>query len=98
MNEDGYSWPEAILTLTVVLLIFGTLLPLASTMTLKLQLKKSEMHATEAALQGAILYSAYGLVGGIRHVNGMDYDWTVEGNSICVTYKVVEKVTRRCVN
>ena len=30
MNEGGYSWPEAILTLTIVIVIFGTLLPFAS--------------------------------------------------------------------
>ena len=35
MNEEGYSWPEAILTLTIVIVIFGTLLPFASYSDLK---------------------------------------------------------------
>ena len=64
MNEGGYSWPEAILTLTIVMVIFGTLLPLASTMTSKLQMKKMQMYAAETALQGAIYFKAYGLTGG----------------------------------
>lgn len=52
MNEGGYSWSEAILTLMIVMTVFGTLLPLATTMTLKLQMKKSQMYAAETALQG----------------------------------------------
>ena len=35
MNEGGYSWPEAILTLTIVIVIFGTLLPFAINSDLK---------------------------------------------------------------
>ena len=64
MNEGGYSWPEAILTLTIVMIIFGTLLPLASSMTSKLQMKKAQMYAAETAFQGAIYFKAYGLMEG----------------------------------
>ena len=63
MNEEGYSWPEAILTLTIVIVIFGTLLPFASLVTSKLQMKKAHMYAAETAHRGAIYFSAYGLMG-----------------------------------
>ena len=98
MNEGGYSWLEAILTLTIVLVIFGTLLPLASTMSLKLQMKKSQMYAAETALQGAIYFKAYGLLEGAREVDGVNYDWSIEGQSVCVSYSIVNRTSRKCVH
>jgi len=98
MNEGGYSWPEAILTLTIVMVIFGTLLPLASTMSLKLQMKKSQMYAAETALQGAIYFKAHGLLEGVREVDGVSYDWSIEGQSVCVSYNIVNQVHRKCVH
>ena len=98
MNEGGYSWPEAILTLTIVMVIFGTLLPLASTMSLKLQMKKSQMYAAETALQGAIYFKAYGLQEGVREVDGVNYKWSIEGQSVCVSYSIVNRAGRKCVH
>ena len=86
MDEGGYSWPEAILTLTIVIIIFGTLLPFATKVTSKLQMKKAQMHATETAYQGAIYFNAYGMKEGITSIEGVNYDWTVEGHSVCVSY------------
>ncbi|MEK5038835.1 hypothetical protein [Sporosarcina sp. FSL K6-3457] len=97
MNEGGYSWSEAILTLMIVMTVFGTLLPLATTMTLKLQMKKSQMYAAETALQGAIYFKAYGLLEGGREIDGIDYDWSIEGQAVCVSYRVVDKDIRKCV-
>lgn len=98
MNEGGYSWPEAILTLTIVMVIFGTLLPLASTMSLKLQMKKSQMYAAETALQGAIYFKAYGLLEGVRQIDGVNYDWSIEGQSVCVSYSIADQDGRKCVH
>ena len=44
----------------------------------KLQMKKAHMYAAETAHQGAIYFSAYGLMGGIRQVEGVNYKWTIE--------------------
>ncbi len=98
MNEGGYSWPEAVLTLTIVLVIFGTLLPLASTMSLKLQMKKTQMYAAETALQGAIYFKVHGLLEGGRQVDGVNYDWSIEGQSVCVSYSIVNRASRKCVH
>jgi hypothetical protein len=98
MNEGGYSWPEAVLTLTIVIVIFGTLLPFASIMTSKLEIKKAHMYAAETALQGAIYFKAYGLMEGIRQIDEVDYEWTIDGLSVCVSYEIVEKVFNKCVH
>ena len=98
MSEGGYSWPEAVLTLTIVIVIFGTLLPFSSIVTSKLQVKKAHMYAAETAYQGAIYFRAYGLMEGVRQVDGVDYDWTIDGQSVCVSYEIVEKVFNKCVH
>ena len=97
LNEGGYSWPEAILTLMIVMVIFGTLLPFASGITFKLQMKKMQMYASETALQGAINFQAYGLIEGSRLVDGVAYDWAIEGQSVCVVYRIVDEDIRKCV-
>lgn len=98
MDEKGYSWPEALLTLTILLVVFGTLLPLATHMTSSLHQKKQTMRAAETAYQGMITYSAYGIRQGTRIIEDVTYDWLIEGDSICVSYVLVDKVAKKCVD
>ncbi|MCG7336367.1 hypothetical protein MHZ95_13950 [Sporosarcina sp. ACRSM] len=97
MNEEGYSWPEAILTLSVIMMVFYTLLPLATAMTIRLHLNKLEMYAAETALQGAISFHAYGLIEGSRQFEEVDYQWVIEGQAVCVSYLVNEEKKMKCV-
>ncbi|GKV68092.1 hypothetical protein NCCP2716_05900 [Sporosarcina sp. NCCP-2716] len=87
MNESGYSWPEAILTLAVTMLIFCTLLPVVFTMVGGLEGKKAEMHAKETLYQGALLHTSYGLMSGYRDEEGGRYSWTVQAGRVCVSYE-----------
>jgi hypothetical protein len=98
MNEGGYSWPEAVLTLTISIVIFGTLLPFATSVTSKLQLRKAQMYAAETAFQGAIYFSAYGLKEGVRRINDVDYEWTINGESVCVSYEIIDETFSKCVH
>ena len=98
MNEGGYSWPETILTLTIVIVIFGTLLPFSTFATSKLQLKKAAMYASETAFQGAIYFKAYGLLEGVRRIEEIDYKWSINGQVVCVSYEIIDKVYDKCVN
>ena len=41
--------------------------------------------------QGAIYFKAYGLMEGVRQVDGVDYDWTIDGQSVCVSYEVADE-------
>ena len=98
MDEKGYSWPETMLTLTIVIIIFGTLLPLATKLTTVLYNKEQSMRATETAYQGSILYNTYGINEGTRSVEGSSYNWLIEREAICVTYLVDDKAAIKCVN
>ncbi|MFS0575200.1 hypothetical protein AB1K83_06185 [Sporosarcina sp. 179-K 3D1 HS] len=96
MNDKGYSWPEAILTLTIAFVIFGTLLPFGAHMSFKLYEKKKTMHAMEVALKGAILYQAYGGMAGTIHIEDVSYDWKVSEEVVCVSYDHAGKVEMKC--
>ena len=98
MGEKGYSWPEAMLTLTILIVIFGTLLPLATNITSLLHNKHHSMRAAETAYQGAITYSAYSIAEGTRSIDGVHYKWIVEENKICVSYIVSDEVNSKCVD
>lgn len=96
MDESGYSWPEAILTLAVMMLIFGTLLPITFRMMAGLESKKQEMYAKETMYQGALLHQSYGLHSGYREEDGVLFSWTVDGVSVCVTYMQEQEVRKVC--
>lgn len=78
------------------MVIFGTLLPFATKMTSKLNDKKLAMHAAETAFHGTIAHYAYGELNGIRQVEGMDYEWRVESDSICVSYSISSRGVTKC--
>ena len=94
-NEKGYSWPESILSLVIVTVIFGTLLPLYSHMSERLEMKRLGMHAAESAYHGAILYNSYGMMAGANRIDGTIFNWSVENEGICVTYQFIEQEFRK---
>ena len=98
MDEKGYSWPEAVLTLTIIVVIFSTLLPLATKMTTTLHNKKIAMHAAETAYKGTIAYHAYGVREGEQSIEGIQFNWIVHGHSICVSYSPSTEVVTTCVD
>ncbi len=97
-NEKGYSWPESILSLVVVAVIFGTLLPLYSHMSEHLEMKRLSMHAAESAYHAAILYNSYGMMVGAKRIDGIIFDWSVEDKGVCVAYKLIEQEFLKCIS
>lgn len=97
MNQKGYSWMEAILTITVLSIIFSTLLPIATQISFNLHKKKLSMHAAETLYQGAILYSFYGQHNGQRTVEGTAFHWSIKDAGICVNYTSREKEFVKCI-
>jgi hypothetical protein len=97
-NQKGYSWPESILTLVIVTVIFGTLLPLYSHVSERLEMKKLSMHASESAYHGSILYNSYGMIAGEKRIDGTIFNWSVENEGICVAYKFMEQEFLTCIS
>ncbi len=98
MNEKGAFWLEAMLTLAVIVVVFGTLLPLASKVTSKLYERKLSMHAAETAYHGTVLYRSYQLTEGRRQVDGKHFDWVIEEQSVCVFYEQGGEGLTKCIN
>ncbi len=98
MNEKGYSWPEAMLTLTIIMVVFGTLIPFSSSLTTKLEEKKLAMIAAETAFQGAILHKNKGELNGRRQVGRTFYEWTYTEHTICVTYARHNNEVEKCIS
>ncbi|MDW0108937.1 hypothetical protein [Sporosarcina aquimarina] len=96
MNESGYSWPETILTLTIMMVVFSTLLPLSFQMLAGLENKKQDMRAKETMYQAAILYTNYGITNGLRKEDAMEYSWFVDGERVCVKYLINNNKSEVC--
>ena len=87
-NEKGYSWPESILSLVIVTVIFGTLLPFYSHLSARLEMKRLSMHARSPPITALILYNSYGMMVGAKRIDGTIFNWSVEDEGICVTYQI----------
>ena len=65
-------------------------------MTSTLNNKKMAMHASETAFHGTIAYHASGKTSGTRQVDGIDYEWIVNLDTICIVYEGGNEVTTKC--
>lgn len=97
MNEKGQSWPEAMLSLFIVMVIFGSLLPLSTNLTIALDSKKQSAIAAETGYQAAVHYRTSGQLTGSREHDGRTYQWVVSAASVCVTYESAREEESRCI-
>lgn len=74
------------LSLLIIFLIFGTVLPVLHGMQANLQLKKERSAAFETMYEGAKEVKAVQHTNGVRIVNGVRYEWELS-DRICVVYR-----------
>ncbi|PIC65313.1 hypothetical protein CSV79_01440 [Sporosarcina sp. P13] len=98
MNEKGQSWPEAMLSLAIIMVIFSSLLPMAMKLTTSVVAKKHAMIAAQTSYQAAIYYRASGQTTGVRTHEDLDYHWTVNEEEICVLYENLRGASNHCVS
>ncbi|WP_143565380.1 hypothetical protein [Sporosarcina sp. P34] len=98
MNEKGQSWPEAMLSLVIIMVIFSSLLPLATSITSSVTAKKQTMIAAQTIYQAAILYKSLGQTTGYRSHEELHYNWTVSNGQICVSYEIQQIENQKCVS
>ena len=73
------------LSLLLVFVLFGTLLPVLHGMHEKLQLKKERVTAFETMHEGALTMQSEHIKQGMRTINGTTYHWKMAG-LLCVSY------------
>jgi type II secretory pathway pseudopilin PulG len=84
-NEGGFSFIETILTVSILMLIFGSLLPISYHMMSKLIEKKQEMHVAIVSNQAAI-ERKNGMITGSRVFDNVIYDWQWQSRTLCIQY------------
>lgn len=94
-NEKGYSFVEMILTISILFLLFGTLLPLVNHMKFNLAEKKVELHVAIAKNQAATKIKN-GEISGEIILESMSYSWQWEDPALCVSYNFFGELEESC--
>lgn len=74
------------LTIAVLFMVSGGLIPFFIDMRIQLEDKKRSMHAAETAYQAAFEYNQYFTTSGEVEKDGVTYSWVREEGRLCVTY------------
>lgn len=85
LNEKGASWAETMVSLFMVFIIFGSLLPAMLSVQQSLHAKKERVSAYETLHEAARQIASTGAVAGQRTVNGTIYKWRF-ADQLCVDY------------
>ena len=85
------------LSLLVVSVIWLTLVPLADRMTLRLDERRLSAQAASVASDAVDAWSAYGESEGTLQIDGTHFDWRMEGDGVCVSYKSLSGWQALCI-
>ncbi|AIY05299.1 hypothetical protein Plano_1334 [Planococcus sp. PAMC 21323] len=88
------SWAETMLSLIMVFILFGSLLPMMIGIQHSLQVKKERVSAFETLHEAAREISATGKLQGQRSVNNIFYSWEMD-EKLCVEYVDYKDQQRR---
>ncbi len=97
MNESGYSFVETILSVVIVMLVCSTLIPISYTMKTTLYNKKLEVIAAETAYEGLKRYRYLQQTEGIKTIEHVDFQWSMNGQVICVSFQNTRELREKCI-
>ncbi|SOC27375.1 hypothetical protein SAMN05880501_12211 [Ureibacillus xyleni] len=97
-NSKGVTFIESLLTIAIVFIITGTLVPLSYQMYSTLSNNKMELHASITAYEAAkkILYE--GSYSGVMNIENNAYQWRYEATKICVEFTNLLGERTKCIN
>ncbi|MFC6039896.1 hypothetical protein ACFPYN_10735 [Paenisporosarcina macmurdoensis] len=94
-NNQGFSFVEAILTVSILFIVFGTLLPLSNQMMFQLAEKRVALHVAITKNQAATALQN-GTNTGVVTIDEMDYYWSWSPPVLCVSYVFFEASHESC--
>ena len=97
-NSNGFSWPETILTLSIIFLIAGTLLPFLSHLTVQLEDKKRDYQASIVLHEAVKKYLDSNVRKGSMQIDQVSFSFVVSGERLCVNYEGVREERNSCVS
>ena len=95
-NSKGFSWPETIVSLSVIFLIATMLLPILSNMVIQLEEKKRQYHSSIVINEGVKMYFAEHLLHGSLWIDEIEYTFTIDNQLICVNYEGMSEEKMNC--
>ena len=98
LNCKGVAFVETLLTVAIILIISGALLPLSYHLKSTLYNEKLELYASETALEAAKLIMVQTLHSGSKTIERNEFQWMYEGNEICVRYQNLDGEQVKCIN
>lgn len=86
LDEKGLSWAETMLSLLIIFMLFGTLMPTMQKMQQTLDDKQLRTTAFETLHEAAKTIKTYGISKGERTVNDVVFSWDYD-SALCARYK-----------
>lgn len=97
LNSEGISFAETLLTVVIVFILAGTLLPFSYHLKETLYNQQLELHASETALEIAKRLQTESLKSGVKTIDEIDYHWIYDGQKICVKYRNGDEEKQKCI-
>lgn len=96
MNAKGISFVETLLTVVIIMMLTGSLIPLSSKLHETLQVKKIELHVSQVAYSAAKQIVDLGRNAGSEIIDKINYHWMFDGQKLCVNFQLLNEVEKRC--
>ncbi|WP_019414938.1 hypothetical protein [Paenisporosarcina sp. TG20] len=94
-NEQGFSFVESILTVSIIFLLFGSLIPFTNHMKLQLEEKRIALHIAITKNQASTSIKNGHLFGEVI-LNDVKYSWEWNFPTLCVKYIFFEESNESC--
>lgn len=92
------SFVETCLSIFILLILFGTLIPFSYHLKTTAIYKKLDYHASEVALEAAKIVKNTGQKKGSKIIDQVHYHWEYNGGEICVAYQKFNVTERKCIS
>lgn len=98
MNSKGTSFVETLLSISILFVITGSLIPLSYNMKSTLYNKKLELYASETAYEAAkMIHNGY-KSNGVKVIDNVEFNWFYDGRQICIEFTNLNGERKKCIN
>lgn len=97
-NSEGFSWPETVLSLSIIFIITTTILPFLNYMVVHLEDKKRDYHSALVMYEVSKMYTVENMKTGGMQVNKIIYSYEISTESICIDYDGMQEKKHKCMS
>ena len=97
-NERGFSWPEAITSLAILMLIATVLLPMVGQLSNSMEGKKRSYYASVVMHEAAKVFISTEERSGMMHIENIVYRYEISEKEVCVFYEGIREDESKCIH